>query len=590
MRAQKRLLPLLILAVILLLSGCISPRTPAEKCTVLFEDHEGLYFSKQVCTVERFGQVSISVGVPKGQRIASVTYENYAVSAKVEHSENFDYYTLTLYQIRYSTLIRLTTAAAYTTTYHPGQGVGDAITVLEESPHLYFNTLPYRQQFTREGYVPIGWNTQSDGSGISVGFGSRIDHRDVSHLDLYMQWLPCTPDSKFSYKTENGQAIITGFHGSGDVVIPSQLEGCPVTSIAAGAFQNLQLGTLVLPDTIQRVDDGAFTGVAVDNLYFFDSIQALSDKSFADCAITSIHIQAVRDPVYSGSYFDTFADKMDYLDSLSDSQKLILFCGSSGRFGYDSTMLQQALPDYRVANMGVYAYSNMRPQAELILGLAQKGDILLSSPELDAIGAQFCGSSVLDKEIFCMVEANYDLFSRLDCRNYTNIFGAFSDFLRSRQDMPARSYLESASSYDEDGKPQLTATYNIQGDYILYRPDNESGKTFGVKRAYYNPQYVTAEDIAGLNRVFDAFAEKGVTVLFTYSPRSRISISGDSTPDTIRALDELLRGQLHATVISPIEDSLMDPLYFYGTDNHLSTNGVKIHTQQVIEYLKNALQ
>lgn len=575
--------------MIFLLSGCLSPRTPTEKCTVLFEDHEGLYFSRQVCTVERFGQVSVTVGVPKGQRIASVNYGNYSVSAKVEHSENFDYYILTLNQIRYSTLIRLTTAEAYTTTYHPGLGTGEAITVSEESPHLYCNTLPYRQQFSREGYAPIGWNTQPDGSGISVGFGSRIDHREASHLDLYMQWLPCTPAAEFSYSIQDGQVTITGCRSSGDVVIPAELEGFPVTAIAAGAFQDLQLDTLVLPESLRLVEAGAFSQVSVQTLYFFDSILKLNENSFADCAITSIHIQAVRDPAYSGSYFDTFADKMDYLDSLRDSKKLILFCGSSGRFGYDSTMLQQALPDYRVVNMGVYAYANMRPQAELILALAREGDILLSSPELDAIEAQFCADPALDKEIFCMVEANYDLFSRLDCRNYTNIFGALRDFLHSRQDMPARSYLESASAYDEDGNPQLTATYNIQGDYILYRPDNEAGKTFGIKRAYYNPKYVTARDIGGLNRVFDAFAEKGVRVLFTYSPRSRISISDDSTPESIQALDALLRRELHATVISPIEDSLMDPLYFYGTDNHLSTNGVKIHTQQVIEYLKATL-
>lgn len=589
MNTFRKCLLFLLLAVSMLLTGCIPPRTPVEKCTVLFEDNEVLYLSRQVWEVERFSQVSVTVGVPHGLRIASVNYEDYTISAMTGQSKSYDYYTVTLYQIRYSTVIRFTTATAYTTTYHPGPGSGEAITILEENPHLYFNTLPYREQFCLEGYIPIGWNTEPNGAGIQVGFGSRIDHRQVSHLELYMQWLPCSPEEDFTYRIENDGITITGYRGSGDVVIPAYIGETAVTGIARGAFGDLDVNTLVFPYTLRCVEPGAFGNIKADALYFFDSIEELDESCFAGYSIASIHIQAVSDPVYSGSYFDTFADKMDYLDSLKDTQKMVLFCGSSARFGYDSTMLEQALPDYRVVNMGVYAYSNMLPQAELILALMQEDDVLLSSPELDAISYQFCGETDLDRETFCMMESNYDLFSRLDCRNYTNIFGTFSTYNASRRDMPARSYLESASHYDEDGNPQLTATYNIQGDYILYRANNLEGKAFGIKRAYYNPLYIRQTDLDGLNQVYDAFAAKGITVFFTYSPRSSISISEDSTPESIQTLDELLRTELHATVISPIEDSLMDPYYFYGTDNHLSTEGVSIRTRQVIEYLKAAL-
>ena len=590
MNTSKPRLVLLLLAASLLLTGCLSPQTPGEKCTVLFEENKDLYISLRSCTIDRFDEISVTVGVPKGQRISSVNYPRYSVSARTGSSPNFDYYTVTLYQLRYSTVIRFTTAEAYTTAYHPGDGTGQTITVQEESPHLYFNTLPYRQQFSREGYLPIGWNTAPDGTGTPVGFGSRIDHTNVSHLDLYMQWLPCTPAEAFSYRIDNGQVTIIAYHGSGDVIIPEQLGGMPVTGIARGAFGDLNVGTLALPATLTTVEAGAFGYVTADKLYLFDNLDTLSEYCFAGYSIRSVHIQAIRDPVYSGSYFDTFADKMDYLDSLKDFQKMVLLNGSAARFGYDSTKLEQAFPDYRVVNMGVYAYANMLPQTELVLGAMQAGDILLSAPELDAIPQQFCGSNALDRETFCMMESNYDLFSRLDCRNYTGLFESFHVYNQERQDMPARSYLESPSDYDEDGNRQLTPTYNRQGDYILYRPGNPKGKVFGVKRAYFDPQYITDHDIAGLNRVYDAFAAKGVRVFFTYSPRSRISISDSSTPEAIRSLDTLLRSRLHATVISAPEDALMDPLYFYGTDNHLSTAGVAIYTRQVIQFLQTVLE
>ena len=44
-----------------------------------------------------------------------------------------------------------------------------------------------------------------------------------------------------------------------------------------------------------------------------------------------------------------------------------------------------------------------------------------------------------------------------------------------------------------------------------------------------------------------------------------------------------------AKIISSAADSILDPLYFSGTDNHLSTEGVAIHTQAVIGYLTAAL-
>lgn len=485
-------------------------------------------------------------------------------------------------------LIRIETAPAYTTTYHTGTE-GSPIAVLEDSPHLYFNTLPFAESFCWEDAVPIGWNTHPDGSGQAVSFGSRIDHRERSHLDLYLQHLPCSPVQAFSWKQTDDGVTITGYSGSGDLVIPPYMNGLPVTGIAAGSFPPLQVDRLVLPPTLRSIEPGAFAAVSAGELHFFDTVSQLCDDSFGDYAFSHIHIHAAQSPVYCGTYFDTLPDKMDYLDSLKDRQKIVLFCGSSARFGYDSAALESAFADYRVVNMGVYAYTNMRPLADMILPAMGSGDVLLSSPELDAIAFQFCGETDLDKEFFCMVESNYDLFAALDATGYSRIFDAFQEFNASRVGMSPRSYRDSASQYDEDGAAVLNPSYNRQGDYIVYRPDNTQGVLFGIKRAFYNPSYVRQEDIDGLNRFYDALSQKDVQVLFTYSPRSAPSISADSTQTAISQLDAYFRQTLHARFISPIGDSLMDPYYFYGTDNHLSTQGVSFHTERVIGYLQDAL-
>lgn len=580
----------IIIMSCLLLTGCFSQNKSVPDCTVIFEDNPSLFFSRQIFHVKPNGDVTVSIGVPTGEQISSVNYKHYTVSGKTKTSKNYDYYNLMLHEVRYPTVIRLTTTPAGSITYHAGSGSGESITICENTPHLYTNTLPYRKQFTKEGYLPIGWNTFSDGTGTQIGFGSRTDHTSTESLELYMQWLPYTPVEYFSYVQINGEITITNCSQQGDLIIPDEIDGLPVTAIATGAFGDITATTVALPPSLKRIEPHAFSSLTVEHLYMFDNIHNLTDTAFDAYQIHHLHINAIQDPVYSGSYFDTLADKVDYLRSLEKEDKIVLFCGSSARFGYDSPMIETAFPDYKVVNMGVFAYSNMLPQARIVLHFMKEGDILLSSPELDAIDMQFCGQTDLDKETFCMMESNYDMFSLLDCREFTNIFDAFSDYQNARISMTPRSYFDSPSYYDEDGNRTEQSSYNRYGDYILYRENNTAGKSFGIKRAFYNTSHIQQSDWEGLNSMYDTFTQKGISAYFTYSPRSRISISKDSSADSITALDKALRSNLHIPVISSIESSLMEPLYFFETDNHLSTEGVRIHTVQVIKDLRKALE
>ncbi len=118
---------------------------------------------------------------------------------------------------------------------------------------------------------------------------------------------------------------------------------------------------------------------------------------------------------------------------MKDKKKIVLFSGSSTRFGYDSEMIDQAFPDYEVVNMGVFAYSPALPQLELIRSCMKEGDILLDSPEFDAANRQFCYQKELDYATFAMMESDYDAFAELDLREYAQVFTAFSAYQAARQ-------------------------------------------------------------------------------------------------------------------------------------------------------------
>lgn len=579
---MRRMGLMLCLLCCLMLCGCGVPASEQALCTVVFEDHDGVHFTRQVFDMARGSDLTVTVGVPGGQRIASVSYPDSLVSARVRTVGSMDEYEVTLCRVRYPASVRLTLAEDRVTVYHLGD---ETRTVAESGSRLRINTLRSQEAPSRPGMLAIGWSREPEGGEV-IGFGSRYTPGEDRVTELYPVYLPCTDERFFQYVTENGEAVVTGYTGSGDLIFPETLGGLSVTGIATGAFGAVDAAVVAFPPTLRSVAAGAFASLCAEELILFDGLTDVSDAAFGSLSVKQLRLQAMQAPVWCGSYFDTFTEKMDRLMLHQAERKLVLFCGSSARFGYDSAMLESAFPAYRVVNMGVYAYANMRPQAELILPCMQAGDVLLSSPELDAIDCQFCGETTFDRELFAMVESDYDLLSGLNLRGYTGVFDAFAAYQQGRSGRQPTTYDQIPAHYDEDGAYHTQLTYNAYGDYILHRENNLDRRLFGVKRACYNAAHIREQDWAGLNAVYDAFAAQGVEVLFAYSPRSAASITPNSDENAIAALDAVLRERLHARVISDIADSLMDALYFCGTDNHLSSEGVGLHTQRVIDDLR----
>ncbi|MBQ6678135.1 MAG: leucine-rich repeat protein [Clostridia bacterium] len=63
----------------------------------------------------------------------------------------------------------------------------------------------------------------------------------------------------YTYSVSGGEATIIGFSGSGDVTIPSEIDGYPVTAIGERAFfHKLSLTSVVIPDSVRAIADYSF--------------------------------------------------------------------------------------------------------------------------------------------------------------------------------------------------------------------------------------------------------------------------------------------------------------------------------------------
>lgn len=583
-------------ALLLCLFGCAAgAEAPGPfLCHVVLEEGEGFTAPSYAARTAPGGELRFEIRPEDGYTVTGADFAGCALERQPGGGV-----TLILPQVRWSTAVRLdVTRCGGTLRYHANGGArldgGDpaqAVDVPVTPSHLRWNTSTGADLFERPGYTLTGWNTAPDGSGTAAGLGSRVTPEDG--LVLYAQWSRWTDPALFRWEPFGDGAAITGCAGADAVLtVPGTLDGKPVRAIKAETFAGVGCDTVVLPDTLRTVENGAFAGCALSELYLFDSLRTVSDYSFSDCEnLRTLHINAAQPPVYSGTYYAAFADKFDRLLSLRDSRKIVLFSGSSARFGYDSAEIDGAFADYDVVNMGVFAYTNALPQFELILTCMGEGDVLVHSPEFDAAQRQFCTSANLDAPFFNMMEANYDLISLLDLRRYGQVFTAFAAYLDGREGMDSRSYALSPSDFDEDGDPVDTPSYNEYGDYILYRPNAaDDAPIYGLPVDYTVRSFPQSGFIDPLNMEYRRFLDRGVKVYFTYAPRNRLAVSEDSTPEARAGLDAWFRETLCVPVLGGMESSLVSGVYLYGTDNHLSTEGVNLRTRDIIAALTAQLE
>lgn len=583
---MRRALPAILLFLLLCACGTDTERPAGVQ--IVLEQGEGFTAAEYVCVVPKGGDAVFSVAPEPGYAITGTDRGDAVLAGG----------TLTIPNVRYSTVVSLRTEKGVSVFYHANGGTrldgGDARETVEiptVNSHPRLNTSIGTGLFRRDGYTLTGWNTKADGSGETVGLGSRVAWTE--DLTLYAQWAQWTPADAFTWEPEGEGVRITGYTGNVEVlVIPGTLNGLPVYTVGENACAGGAYTELVLPPGLRRVETGAFANSAVRTVWLSDDIGSITDYAFTGCGdLQTLRVNAVESPVYSGTYFATFADKFDRLLSLAGRRKLVLFSGSSTRFGYDSAMLDEAFEGYDVVNMGVFAYTGAAPQLLLILGCMGEDDILLHSPEFDAAQRQFCTRSDLEDNFFCMMEANYDMVSRLDLRECGSAFTGLTAYLSAKEGMDEKAYSLSPGGFDEDGNPTAEPSYNEYGDYCLYRPNSEDDRPiYGLPVDYTVRSFPKAQFLDPLNAMYRRFLDRGVRVYFTYAPRNRLAVSVDSTPKARTELDAWLRENLCVPVISDIEDSLVSGTYLYGTDNHLSTEGVALRTRQIIQDLKAQLE
>jgi hypothetical protein len=90
----------------------------------------------------------------------------------------------------------------------------------------------------------------------------------------------------YTYTNESGSITITGYNRvGGAVVIPSIIDGLPVTAIGSSAFSHCSgLTNVVIPDSVTTTGDWAFSHCyGLTEVVIPNSVATIGNGAFAHC-------------------------------------------------------------------------------------------------------------------------------------------------------------------------------------------------------------------------------------------------------------------------------------------------------------------
>ena len=105
-----------------------------------------------------------------------------------------------------------------------------------------------------------------------------------------------TDNSAFTYVNHGDSIEITGFNNSvSDVVIPSEIEGLPVTAISVGAFYLSTITSIEVPDSVTSIGEMAFLGcTSLKSVKLSTGVAKIDKNAFGSCSALQ-EIQVAKD-------------------------------------------------------------------------------------------------------------------------------------------------------------------------------------------------------------------------------------------------------------------------------------------------------
>ena len=279
---------------------------------------------------------------------------------------------------------------------------------------------------------------------------------------------------------------------------------------------------------------------------------------------------------YNKTYYAALVDKFHHLKSHKNDKKIILIGGSNVAFGFDSKLIEEEFPEYKVVNFGLYAMLGTKIMMDLAFDYINKDDLVFLIPEINeqSTSLYFNVDATLKA-----IEDDYFMIKHLREDNKKEVLdNSFNYFIErgKQQKVIEPTGVYQRKNFNEYGdisypdKDEQGIAYRSTNRLVLhYDPTMMVDYSYDIDQSFYD--YVNEYDY----RV----NQKGAKLYYSFSPVNEPSVTN---LEDVSEYYWKVREHLNCQVVGNPNSYIIDSHYFYDSNFHLNDAGATYRTYQFV--------
>lgn len=277
---------------------------------------------------------------------------------------------------------------------------------------------------------------------------------------------------------------------------------------------------------------------------------------------------------YEETYYGELSCMVDRLKN-SEKKKIIIIGNSAVAFGVDSALVEEELKldglDYDVCNFGLYGSIGTKAMLDLAENYINEGDIIVFSPEFNEQSLSLYFSA---KEMWYAVDSDFSLLKNIKEKDM--MVGAFPKYVadKLKTDKVQGNGVYAKKSFDDHADMKnADRAYNIMVDGY------DTNNLFSFEKK------LPSDFIAYVNLFYENVRKKGASMVYSFAPVNKKALPENQETVIDEFYDEL-SFLFDFPILGNPHDCVMDYEWFYDSNVHLNTSGMRARTISLVNDLK----
>ena len=265
-------------------------------------------------------------------------------------------------------------------------------------------------------------------------------------------------------------------------------------------------------------------------------------------------------------------------------KKIVIIGNSNVSFGVESKLFEELISSedekYEVVNFGLYGAIGTKAMLDLAEEYIKKDDIVILIPEEYEQSMSLYFNA---KEMWYALDSNRLMFNDLDSRSKEALIGNYFDYVSKKYEShKIDKTFDGLGVYAKSSFDSNCDMTNCKRDYNIMFNDYDENNPIDLANLKINEDFIDY-----INEYSDAISKKGASMYYSFSPMNKEAIVNSNSE--IDSFYIRLKDKLNFPIISDINKYIMDKEWFYDSNFHLNTSGMKLRTFLLVEDLKNEL-